>query len=334
MIISVLSAVILPAGAVAAPATASSNIDLQHSDSASGGLGGPPYTETIVVHTVGESTFRFGGDTGRRLIVQEATTNRTVAIRPVNSSVAWNIEQVYINAARIHQDMGFDSTPNMSILVKSQPYSVDIGVIANGDLEMFEDTTFSAYRVKLVDSSGKTLATTDAKIHGVQYNFSEDIDSSINSIEYNKSAIAIPKDGRIPPGWTAELVQVTAHNEKYTTKASHSPRSEYFIFNISNSEFERDTYFDVNIYTSSRKSAGNLAVSLYLLKITEDNIVDGPVGSPTESTIPNRYDLDGDGQITITDIQKIIIILNSGKHLDGKPVTVNDVLNMIILYNL
>ena len=276
-------------------AQSESQFEIEYS---AGGTDGPsPFSQDLSAETVGDETFELGAGSEYTVRVVKTSTGEQVTLPLQDQTQTYTVTDVEVNPGNLIEgqtEIGV-SGPNTSAFP---------AVSVEGDLSMFESETFAEYELQIVDQNGNVIAGTEPQVRGVLYKV---------DIEYNGSAIAISRDAEVDPRWYVELEQDVsggAANQKIL-EFSNQADTEYFVASVENTEFNESRTFTMNIYEDEpgpdEFAPRDLLISPFLLEITDEQRVSGPVGDQSQSNSPldgaaGEFDSDGDGSVTASEL--------------------------------
>jgi len=251
----------------------------------SGASGG---TQDIQVKPVGDEPIEFGPASGRSLRIQAVGTGDQVTLTP-NGNETYQVTEFEVNFGDLRGD-----DPVMNGLIAQDGEVVfDYPVEIEGDVDAFYAETFGEYSVQLLDSNGSVIAETDeTKLRAAGYE---------HSFEYNGSVLAVDRDPGVQPGWHVELTQAINGSTEEITTVENDADSDFFMIETADTGFDPDGgTIRVNIYPdATQTSLEDRIITLFASGgLSDDQIVDGPVGTDNESTVSDREVSDGDGGST------------------------------------
>lgn len=308
-------------------------VGIKYSEKYGSMSGGPPFTEALVIEPEGDDSFTFGPARGLR--VTKTTTGQQTSIKPVASETTQPVNRIYINPAEIRPELGADSTPNIFVSNPNLVASDEIDIQITGDSGVFSGATFAPYTVELLDGDGEVLGATEPKLHGVGYNFASPPRDGSKSMEVNSTAVAVPRDPGVQDDWYVQVEQSDEDGNYWVREIDHSPEQDYFIISLVDTPLDVDRQFRISIYENETDDFGEVIVELRYLDVADARSVTGPLGtvSRPNGVDTSRYDLNTDGEVGASDVQRVIALFNAGGHIDGQRVTATDAQIAIAAYN-
>ncbi|MFC7326010.1 hypothetical protein ACFQMF_15740 [Halorubrum rutilum] len=287
-------------------AQSGSQFEIEYSGS---GTDGPsPFSQDLSVQTVDGETFELGPESEYTVRVVKPATGEQVTLPLQNATQTYTVSDLSVNPGNL-----IEGQTQMTVSGPETTAFPDVSV--QGDLGMFESETFAAYEVQIVDQNGNPVATTEPRTRGVLY----EVD-----IEYNGSTIAISRDPEVNPDWYVELeqnVSGSAANEKIL-EFRNQGGTDYFVASVENTEFNESRTFGIGIYKDEpgpdEFAPDDLVISPFLLEITDEQRVSGPVGNQSQPGSPlsgsaGEFDDDGDGTITASELGNAVNSYGQGE---------------------
>jgi hypothetical protein len=262
-----------------APGAAQTSFDIQYDEASAGADGPSPFTEDFKIKTTDETRFAFGPDAARSIRIRRANAEGNVTLRPRSNETTYDVEAIELNAgdiieAREAAQDGVDRSPEIELTAfdsTGDRISPDMNVSVAGDLALFRDNAVDPYVLEVIGADGSVVASTDAEPHAVRYTA---------SIEYNGSALAVTRAPSVDEEWYVELEQDIDGDERDETvlEFDHGDGDAFFTAETAGTEFNASQEFNVDIYANESDELGERIGGLFLLRISDENRVSGPVG--------------------------------------------------------
>lgn len=281
LIVLLISVVVLNTVVFSGTAVAQSESNLQWAD-----YWGTVSSDTVTTQSIifepdnDRESISFGGDTGRRIRIQNLDTEEAITLTPTSSNT-YQVTEFRTNFNDLLSSLDGGpyrkaKNPNIHVQTEKRGEINKYSVTVNGDINAFFEQTFHEYNVQLIARDGSVLAETpEPKIRAVGYE---------SLFKYNGSAVAVAGDTSVQSDWYVVLTQFP----HYTGTTVKNAGTEFVGINTKDIGFRANETFRIYVFPNeSRKShPEDIILSVNSYDGFEDadtnprlKIVDEPVGS-------------------------------------------------------
>jgi hypothetical protein len=234
LVLVLLIASVALAGSVAAQADSTTGVEWADGRTSTTGDGGSTFTQNLVIEPTSSDSIRFGPEADNRIRVVNLNNGEQTTISPADSSPTVEISEFSIAPTRLRES---SILPRLRTAdgEKIDTYDVTLG----GSPDTFFESTFSNYRVQIIDSSGSIIAETEeSRIRGIK------VSAPDEEVVSNGSVVRVPRDAAIDPDWEVILTQ----DNEYITTINNEAGESYFTFETTEEGFDEDKRFTIEVY--------------------------------------------------------------------------------------